>query len=170
MTLFDAAGAGPLHRETLQRFFDGEEEDSTTVGIVKRWSSGARWGHPGRCVGNGGTPNRFGRLQHMSDDDDIPEIAAPLVAVEETNRLSRRTPATEVSRRIALVPADTEDDAWRLRRIPCVAIGSTHPCWSLTARRPLSGMSSEIWSSGRYRVQSRRRNKPGRHDDVEERQ
>ena len=36
MTLFDLANAGPLYREALERFFDGEV-DSATLDIVKRW-------------------------------------------------------------------------------------------------------------------------------------
>ena len=51
----------------------------------------------------------------MSDDDDpVPEIAAVPVQVPETNRLWRLTPAMnlfEKSRQIAIVPAETEDDA-----------------------------------------------------------
>jgi hypothetical protein len=51
----------------------------------------------------------------MSEDRDVPEIAAPPVAVEETNRLFRLTPAADdqsrSSRQMALVPADTEAEA-----------------------------------------------------------
>jgi uncharacterized protein (DUF1810 family) len=36
MTLFSAVDAGPLYREALQRFFEGEE-DPLTVGILKKW-------------------------------------------------------------------------------------------------------------------------------------
>jgi uncharacterized protein (DUF1810 family) len=36
MTLFGKADAGPLYREALQRFFDGEE-DPLTVAIAKEW-------------------------------------------------------------------------------------------------------------------------------------
>jgi hypothetical protein len=54
----------------------------------------------------------------MSEDNDIPEITAPPVAVEETNRLFRLIPATEdlarSSRQIALVPANTEEEARRI--------------------------------------------------------
>lgn len=58
------------------------------------------------------------RFRPMSDDDEIYEIAAPPVAVEETNRLFRLTPATDnlsqASRQMALVPADTEEEARRI--------------------------------------------------------
>lgn len=49
----------------------------------------------------------------MSEAHDIPEIFGPPVAVAETNRLFRLTPATEDLARAsrALVPADTEDEA-----------------------------------------------------------
>ena len=51
----------------------------------------------------------------MSEDRDVPEIAATPVVVEETNRLFRLRPATNdlssSSRQIALVPADTEVEA-----------------------------------------------------------
>lgn len=54
----------------------------------------------------------------MSKEDDIPEIAAPPVAVEETNRLFRLTPVADglsrASRQIVLVPADTEEEARRI--------------------------------------------------------
>jgi hypothetical protein len=36
MTLFAEVDAGPLYREALQRFFEGEE-DPLTVGILKLW-------------------------------------------------------------------------------------------------------------------------------------
>jgi hypothetical protein len=51
----------------------------------------------------------------MPDDDQIQEIAGPLVEVAETNRLYRLSPATDdlaqTSRRIAIVAAETEDEA-----------------------------------------------------------
>jgi hypothetical protein len=51
----------------------------------------------------------------MSDDDEpVTEITAPPVLVPETNRLWKLTPARnllEKSRQIAIVSADTEDDA-----------------------------------------------------------
>jgi hypothetical protein len=50
----------------------------------------------------------------MPDDDPIPEIAAPPVMVPETNRLWRLTPALNLlarSRQIAIVPAESEDEA-----------------------------------------------------------
>ncbi|WP_441279289.1 hypothetical protein AB7783_26850 [Tardiphaga sp. 172_B4_N1_3] len=52
----------------------------------------------------------------MSDEDDDPvaEITSPPVQVRETNRLWRLTPAMnllEKSRQIAIVPAETEDEA-----------------------------------------------------------
>ncbi|WP_441228133.1 hypothetical protein AB7813_12765 [Tardiphaga sp. 20_F10_N6_6] len=51
----------------------------------------------------------------MSDDDEpVTEIAAPPVPVPETNRQWKLTPALnllEKSRQIAIVSAETEDDA-----------------------------------------------------------
>ncbi|MGM5022157.1 hypothetical protein [Tardiphaga sp. 367_B4_N1_1] len=50
----------------------------------------------------------------MSDDEPITEIAVPPVLVPETNRQWKLTPALnllEKSRQIAIVSADTEDDA-----------------------------------------------------------
>lgn len=51
----------------------------------------------------------------MSDEDEpVAEIAAPPVVVPETNRLWKLTPALnmlEKSRQIAIVSAETEDDA-----------------------------------------------------------
>jgi hypothetical protein len=51
----------------------------------------------------------------MSDDDEpATEIAAPPVLVPETNRLWKLTPALNLlkkSRQIAIVAAETEDDA-----------------------------------------------------------
>jgi hypothetical protein len=53
----------------------------------------------------------------MKDDDEITELAASPITVRETNRLYRLTPAAQDlsghSRQIALVPADTEEDARR---------------------------------------------------------
>jgi uncharacterized protein (DUF1810 family) len=67
---------------------------------------------------SGGTPFRLDRLQPMSEDDEIPEIAAPPMAVEETNRLFRLTPVAEdlsqANRQMALVAADTEEEARRI--------------------------------------------------------
>lgn len=54
----------------------------------------------------------------MSDGHDNPELAAAFVAVEETNRLFRLVPAIDdlmlASRQIALVPANTEEEARRI--------------------------------------------------------
>jgi hypothetical protein len=51
----------------------------------------------------------------MSDEDElVPEMAAPPVVVPETNRLWKLTPALnmlEKSRQIAIVSAETEQDA-----------------------------------------------------------
>jgi hypothetical protein len=51
-------------------------------------------------------------------DDDVPELVAPQIAAEETHRLFRLTPAardlSHASRQIALVPANSEDEARRL--------------------------------------------------------
>lgn len=68
-----------------------------------------------------GTPTHLISFQNMPDDDDIPEIAAPPVAVEETNRLFRLVPVgndmLQVNRPMFLVPADTEDQARRIATI-----------------------------------------------------
>jgi hypothetical protein len=54
----------------------------------------------------------------MKEDDDITELAPPPIPVQETNRLYRLTPAahdlSRPSRQIALVPAETEEDARRM--------------------------------------------------------
>jgi hypothetical protein len=54
----------------------------------------------------------------MQDEDDIPEFPLTQIAVEETNRLFRLTPTavdlSKASRQIALVPANSEDDARRI--------------------------------------------------------
>jgi hypothetical protein len=54
----------------------------------------------------------------MSEHDNITEVAAPPVIVEETNRLFRLRPSGDdllkASRMVALVPADTEEEARRL--------------------------------------------------------
>jgi hypothetical protein len=54
----------------------------------------------------------------MKDDDEIIELAASPISVQETNRLYRLTSAAhDLSRRswqIALVPAETEEDARRM--------------------------------------------------------
>ena len=51
-------------------------------------------------------------------NDDIPELAARQIAVDETHRLFRLTPTAsdllQASRQIALVPANSEDEARRL--------------------------------------------------------
>jgi hypothetical protein len=69
-------------------------------------------------IGQSGTANTPGRSYGMTDDDDITELAASLITVPETNRLYRLTPAahdlSRPSRQIALVPAETEEDARRM--------------------------------------------------------
>jgi hypothetical protein len=54
----------------------------------------------------------------MGDDEDVPEISAPPVIVAETHRMFRLTPMFDdllkSSRQIALVPADSEEEARRI--------------------------------------------------------
>jgi hypothetical protein len=97
-----------------------------------------------------GTPTHLIGFQIMPDDNDIPEIAAPPVAVEETNRLFRLVPVGNDSCRstgrwclFPLTPK-TKRAASRRSRIRWVAIGATQYASLRRARRRRNGMSSAM--------------------------